>query len=850
MDYQCEATNTCGYSPVKVFIHSVNRLKMHFHRELEIILVLKGSIYVRIGPDRYLLKENDFILINSGEIHNTKNTGEDNICLALQIDIDHVEKYYPSFSKKIFKCRSFLYEKDKQKELDVIRGYLAKIVWDMNKDMEGNRFKIGSDVLLILDYIVKNCDYSILEENLEDIYKNVNRMNSILKFIDDNLDNGVSLKDVADNESLSIYYVSRFIKKYLGITFQEYINLKRLDKAVFLLRHTNKSITEIALESGFPSIKSHNNMFNKAFGISPTEFRKRNFAQENLLNDLEADITKIKSKTYLDVDRDTAFSKLFSYLDLIKDQVEDRREKIKPRKSINANITKEGRYHNYYWKNLTTFGRAAEGIRKQWQTQLEEVQRDLDFKYIRFHGIFSDEMMVFNYDNDGNIVYNWSYVNELFDFFKKVNIKPFVELGFMPSEIKSSNETMFWWKANISQPKDISLWTDMVKEFIRNCINRYGLEEVESWYFEVWNEPELEYVYWIGGKEDYFKFYKETALAIKSISDKIKVGGPSITHQALKDSTWLQEFLIYCNDAPLDFVTLHIYPESYSSAETEGLIARIMEGEDILDLAREAKQLKPIYFGKDHTYDTLKSARDFIKDNSNKELELHVTEWSASAIPRNLISDTAYVGTFIIRNVLNSIGQVDSLGYWTFTDIMEEMKAGISHFHGGFGLINKEGLKKPSYNAYYLLSKLGPEIIEQGEDFIITKKGEDIQVLIYNFAYFDELFTRGDISLLTMKERYLIYEQKDPMEVQLNLEGLRGRYKITKYELNREHGSVFDEWVRMGMPENMTEEEIGYLKGKSSPKMTVEYAEIDENYITDLYIPVHGLVLITLNKQI
>lgn len=436
---------------------------------------------------------------------------------------------------------------------------------------------------------------------------------------------------------------------------------------------------------------------------------------------------------------------------------------------------------------------------------------------------------------------------------KKVNIKPFIELGFMPSEIKSLDETVFWWRANISQPRDIKLWTDLVVEFIKHCINRYGLKEVETWYFEVWNEPDLEYFFWIGGKEAYFKFYEATAWAVKSVSNKLKVGGPSITHQAISDSTWLEDFLIYCNknDVPLDFVSLHIYSESYSSKEkVQDIMLRAKQGESQQELMAEWREMQRIYFGKDHTYDTLNSANDKINRLLSYNTELHITEWNASSYSRNLIHDTCFMSTFIISNILKSINIVDSIGYWTFTDIMEEAKAGISPFHGGFGLINNNGLKKPSYFAYYFLSKLGEKIIEQNEEYIITKSGEDIQILVYNHTYFDDLFLNGDTSALTNTERYLVYEEKAEREVEININGISGKYKITRYQLNREYGSVFDEWIKMGTPENMTQEELNYLKGKAYPKITVEYLNLDEYYKEKLYIPVHGIELMTLEKKL
>src|SRR5699024_8266138 len=257
-----------------------------------------------------------------------------------------------------------------------------------------------------------------------------------------------------------------------------------------------------------------------------------------------------------------------------------------------------------YWQNLITFGRAAEGLKSEWQSQLAELQKDIGFKYIRFHGIFSDDMMIVNKDSDGNITYNWRYVNELFDYLQSVNLKPFIELGFMPEAFKSSDDNIYWWNANVSQPKDINLWTDLVKEFIKNCINRYGIDEVETWYFEVWNETDLEKIFWIGTKEDYFNFYLETANAVKSISQNLKVGGPSITHENIHKDTWLDDFVTFCkeNKVPLDFVTIHIYTELFNSKRKyNNLVLKIKNDEVSSDTAKKYLKNQRIYYNKQHT---------------------------------------------------------------------------------------------------------------------------------------------------------------------------------------------------------------------------------------------------------
>ena len=841
MEYVYEIIQGSEVLPVKTIIHSVDNFQMHWHNEMEFLLVLEGSVSIRIGEEVHYLKENDIILVNSDELYSTRKVRDKNVLLAVQINPDFYNRICPGFSKMRFSCRSFEYKKEEQGIFDTIKYYIAEIIWELNKKDLGYELGIASYLNLLGEHLLNNFKYDLIEkEDAELSDTDLARLQRIIEYVNENFHKKITLKEIAEREHLNYYYLSHFIKNKTGMSFQEYLNTVRLDKAVKMLITTDMSIIDISNTSGFPNINSFNNLFKDNYNTTPTEFRKD--------RDYKTEGENKRPKTYLDVDRDAALRKLFTYLE--NDNLQIGKTAAKDDiKSVYTNSKAKGKCLKKHWENLITFGRAHEGLRANWQKQFIEMQNEIGFNYIRFHGIFMEEMMIYNVSPEGNVKYNWTYVDELFDCFLDNNIKPFIELGFMPEELKKSNETVYWWKGNISPPKDIRLWTDLVQEFIKHLINRYGIGEVKSWYFEVWNEPAYEGLFWGGTKEEYFEFYRETVMAIKSISEDLKAGGPAITHGTILDSTWLEDFLIFCKktNIPLDFVSMHIYPEYISDESMEEYYKLVESGEDIKNMNFMPKI---IYHGENHVLNTIDIVKSKIETILGNIPEIHITEWNASAHLGNPIHDTCYVSTYIIKNVLQSIDKVDSIGYWTFTDIFEEQKLGISHFHGGFGLINKDGLKKPSYYAYYLLSKLGNEIIAKDDDYIITKNGEDIQILAYNYTYFDNLFLSGDTSHINHRERYMVYENKGIKEIEFNIESLVGNYKITKYKLNRESGSVFDDWLKMGMPENMTVEEIEYLKGKSKPEMMVEYVELEGEYRDIFQLPAHGVEMMVLEKRI
>lgn len=850
-----------AFLPVKAFVHGINQADLHWHQHMEFLMAMEGAVRVKAGTDEHFLNPGDFVLINSNQIHGVYKTEGPNLLLALQINPSFFVPIYPHWNSIYFYCHSFFKGDTFDRPNRAVTKYLARIVWEMSRRQPGYRSRIGSN-LYLLAYQLFNYPYHRLEEAADKVTdEDLMRLRAVVDCINDNLHRRITLKDVGKEVHLSYHYLSRFIQDKLGVSFQTYLDQLRLQRATGLLLSTDNSIKEIAGEVGFISAAAFHRFFKKEFNMTPGEYRKTAFSRHIVFNPQSSEWAAgndaptgegydrmDRSRTYLDIDRRAALTTIFAYLDPEDEAGGDEvaglpSDSLPPQYvSLAFDAGKKGEPNCFYWRRLTSFTKANEGLRQGWQEQLHQLQSEIGFEQVRFHGLFADEMMIHQTDPAGNVSYNWTYVDNLFDSLLKAGLKPFVELGFMPRALRRSDETVFWWQANIAPPKDINLWTALVKAFVRHCVNRYGPDEVAGWYFEVWNEPELQNVFWVSSREEYFEFYCATVRAVKAISPLSPVGGPAITHEAVAGSR-LKEFLAYCrnNQMPLDFVSLHIYPERFPEDFNGDLPA--------LDDPDPSSGLDLIYHGPDHTYRVLQSARALIEETLGRMPEICISEWNASAFSRNLIHDTAYVAAFIIHHVVRCRGLADMLGYWTFTDINEENPLGVGHFHGNSGLINKDGIKKASYFAYYLLAKLGDEVLDQGDGYIVTKSSVGVQVLLYNYAYFDPLFLKGDTSLLAVADRYRVFENKPEKWVTVTVNGLDGPYKTTRYRLNRAHGSAYDLWARMGAPEQMSAEEIRYLRNNCYPEMRVENRVLSGRYHDKAVLPVHGVELILLQKQ-
>ncbi|WP_337031148.1 GH39 family glycosyl hydrolase [Paenibacillus illinoisensis] len=819
--------------PMKLFVNSVKHIDFHWHKEVEVVYVLHGSINMYLDQQQYTLHEDDLIVVNSMSVHKMERTNQDNVLLTLQFGPELMN------NNAFISCNSALNVEQDVPRLRIIKQHLAQMVWEINKKTPGyQNFTMGRLQMLcgFLQRYFSNGMNPTLDEGSKDYdYK---RLNRVLTYIDIHYNEKITLQDMAHSEHLSLHYFSHFFTDKIGIPFQKYLTLIRLEKAQAQLAANDKKISEIALDCGFANIKLFNKYFKEKYGCTPGSYREASRTPEPHelnVNRKPKTYEESSSGDYYEMETLNAIASLYRYLDPKGDADHEMlpvsSAHLSDQTSIEVRADQTSFVYEKHWNITMTAGRAIEGLREDWRKQLSALKGRVPFQYIRFHGIFNDEMMVYSETEQGAPVYNWSYVDKLYDFLLDQGVRPFVELSFMPSQLARSKETLFWWRGNISPPSDPAKWQALVREFIRHCLNRYGAEEVKKWYFEVWNEPDLAGVCWAGSKEEYFAFYELTAHAIKTVLPDLRVGGPAMGYGSLWNDTWAEEFLSYCrkHEVALDFFSFHIYSE-YPKLKVE---------EDRLT------QIMPPSFYKE----SIDLLRQKMKASSYGHVELHVTEWNFSLYDRNLLHDTMFMAPFVIYHTMNTLGDVKAMAFWSFTDVFEESIVPTSPFYGGFGLINRDGLKKPSYYAFELMQKLGDELLIKGDGYVGTRKSDgSMQFLFYHYVHVDQLFASGDWSELSCSTRYDVFEEKGSKAFELTLNKLPGLYKCTSYQLDRDHGSVFDEWTRMGSPYLLTEEEISYLDGRSGPFMRTEIIR-DECWRKEILLPPHGVMLLILNRQ-
>jgi len=459
----------------------------------------------------------------------------------------------------------------------------------------------------------------------------------------------------------------------------------------------------------------------------------------------------------------------------------------------------------HFWEQMFGSGRAILSLRESYRNDLRDVKKVTEFRYVRFHAIFHDEVGVYDEDQQGHPLYNFSYVDQIYDGLLQNGIRPFVEISFMPKKLAAREAIHpFWYHPNVSPPKDYAKWDDLIQYFGRHLVERYGIDEVSQWYFEVWNEPNIDF--WAGEPKQatYFELYDHTARALKSVDARLRVGGPATAAAA-----WVDDFIAHCAEAnvPADFVSSH----GYADDTVENLFHT---HENIPMDQRVCRAIKKV------------DAQ--IAASARPKLPLLWTEWNVPSFGDLKARDTVYVAAALADDIRQCDGSVEMMSFWTFDDVFEEGGVVKEPFYGGFGLIAAGGIKKPSYAGFALLHELGYErLANPAPNVLVTRRGDGaLAVAAWNLVDPDQ---RGET-------RYLRFEFR----------GVKPDAQVRLRRVDARHGNTLAAYEAMGRPRYPTLAQIRQLNagaGLPAPETLV----LKEGRL-ELELPVNGLALLGIPK--
>jgi len=444
-------------------------------------------------------------------------------------------------------------------------------------------------------------------------------------------------------------------------------------------------------------------------------------------------------------------------------------------------------------------GRAILTLRDSYRRDLRLVKGATDLKFVRFHAILHDEVGVYDEDKHGTPLYNFSYVDQIYDGLLENGVRPFVELSFMPRKLASRAAVhSFKYHPIVAPPRDYARWDALIAAFASHVIERYGIDEVAQWYFEVWNEPNIDF--WSGtpAQATYFTLYDHTARALKQVDARLRVGGPSTAQAA-----WVGALIRHTTEqqVPLDFVSTHVYAN---------------------DTAKDVFATREIVPRTEMVCRAAKKVRDEVNASGRPDVPIIWSEYNATYFNDPKITDTVWMGPWLTDTVRRCDGLTDMMSYWTFSDVFEEQGVVRRPYYGGFGLIAAGGIPKPVFNAFKMLHQLGDERLDADSEHALVTRRPDGSLVIAVWNYVPP----GHDALPTTIVLALPHEARTARVLRLDAD----------------HGDAGGAYIRMGSPQYPTRSQLDALINASALAAPEDLAIANER--VSVTLPANGLATV------
>jgi len=772
---------------------------LHFHQNIELLYVLEGQLKLEVEDEIYELEHDDLIIMNMNQKH-AYHADEEILLGHIYFSAQELTELLNQ-DLILFWCNSVI---DRSEAYEEVRRTIKQIFNQSSPQTGQGKILLSSLYYQLLHILTNNFLVQSYDKRFEQIVNKYDeRTQKILAYIHSNYKKQMSLEELSKKLYLSSAYLSKYIKKQLGMTFIEYLNNIRLHHAVSELLYTDHSIMRIALDSGFPNTASLNKVFKGTYHTTPSAYQAEK-----------------KKKTVIKKDKEEQQlirDKLDSYFDKNPVQTVDVGERYQQYIVVDCS---ESEVLIKNWNKMINIGRAKDLLRSDVQKHVQILKDKLGFSYIRFWDILTEDMYIDINDKQGK--YNFDMLDRCLDFLVENHLRPYMDLGFKSFKlIRSSKE--FSQATDLVSPESLKEFDSpeiafrFVTSFISHMVNRYGLEEIEEWYFEVW-KPEEEFP-----KNDktinlkYYKIFDNIYSAIKQFSKKIKVGGAGLGIRFGQKN--FKEMLLGWKEARCqpDFLSLYCYP--YVPGEYKGV------------------QLSKFSTDKSHMKNQLMMARRIMEDTDFRINELHVTEWNSTVVNRNNLNDSCYKGAYIMKNLIDCIEYSDCIGYWSGSDILADYYDSSLILNGGCGLLTKDGIAKPALYAVEFLNKLGGQVIDKGDNYIVTtQKGNKYTIACHNYKHYNYKYYLQPEDDIDIKGQNRLFDNLEEIHLKFQLKNVEnGVYLVKNYSVNENNGSVQDEWLHMHLTPNIGLEEIKYLRQVCTPRLSMKEYQV-ENKILNLEI--------------
>lgn len=763
----------------------------NIHNDIELFYILEGTVKLTIEGEIFTLNQDDFTIINASKKHSYKATGD----VLLGIFTISYSKLSDMLNRSflVFWCNSAI---DKSEAYEDARRIIRNVFNQYFENSEEGYIYLMSQFYSLLHVLDTNFLLSPKDNRFAaEKSKFDERLYTIVHYIRSNYNKDISLRDLSAKLYLSNAYLSKYIKKNLGISFISYLNNVRLQHAVSDLLYNDTSIMRTALDNGFPNVAAFNKAFREMNGMTPSAYKKK------VRNQVGIKKSRTENENLIQERLNTYFEK---------------NPYSAPDSSINQNITADVSHTIKYdknWNRMINIGTAADLLRSDIQEHILILKNKLQFLYVRFWDVFSSEMYLDI--NAADKQYNFDRLDRVLDFLVANGIRPYMELGYKPNRLLKSTYSVLIEKEMEGRAESAEAWELFIHSLTIHLINRYGIEELETWYFELWKEEvELDRVDQVSktkNDEDFFNIFDLTSGTMKRYSPNFRVGGAGLGIrfgqknfiEILKG--WKKNHILP------DFLSLYCYP----------FIPGEVEGEQIKKQSTDRSYMK----------NQLIMARELMQEVDFQVPELHVTEWNSTVSNRNVLNDHCSKGAYIMKNIIDIIGLADLAGYWVGSDLFADFYDSQAILNGGCGLITKDGIYKPAFYAMEFMNKSGKNLIQKGGNYMISDYGHsNYGIACHNYKHYDYNYYLHQENEIDVKKIKYMFLDRDKIHLSFQLQNVKnGSYQIKIHSINQYYGSVQDEWIRMDLITTATKEEIDYLKRVCTSRLAVKRCEVTDS---------------------
>lgn len=758
---------------------------IHFHQSIEILYVLEGNPKITIQDNTYQAHPEDILVINANKKHSYQSE-KDVLIGCFEIDYRLLGDMLQT-RQLLFWCNSVVNKNSAYEDMRKIMKKIFSLYFEKGGQAEIIRQSLYYQLLEIL---TENFFVQAGEKNFEgERNHDEERIADIVNYIHSNYQRKISLNELSEYLYLSVPYLSKYIKKQLGMNFLDYLNNIRLFHAVDDLLYTSQPFTTIAMNNGFPNTAAFTEAFKKAYNMTPSEYRQKMTSSSSNIDKPNYDEQKKRME-----------KKISDYLDnkLVQEPETSNQEEVYA--AVDTTVRKE---YDPYWKKMINLGCAGDLLRSDVQEQILTFQKELGFSYVRLWGVFGEELLLNETSQKGEFYFG--KLDKVFDFLVEHKIKPYLEMGYKPKTLHRTLRETIVMEERVIPFGGLESYERFISTFVTHLINRYGLEEVEEWYFEHWSGENFENNSY---NEDFFLIFETWYRVLKKHSPKIRVGGGGIGIQYGSGNldrlvkTWCRQ-----KHKP-DFITLYCYP--YIKGDEDG-VAYAIQSTD-----------------RDFLKNQLAMAEAVIHNSGLGALEIHVSEWNMTISNRNILNDSCYKGAYLLKSILDCFGKTNVLGYWLGSDIFAEQMDNKKLLFGGCGLLSIQGIKKPAFYAYRFLNMLGKYLVYKDKNSIVTaSENNNYSIVCHNYRHLNYKYYLKAEDELEQEKLYQLYEDNQSQRFSYRLTGLKdGKYKVKTYSVNAEYGSVMEEMYRVGEDVLLGRQEVDYLKRVCTPHIQVRQYQV------------------------